>query len=103
MAIRTLNNTSGDHRWEERTDPHLKIESGAAVVHHHCGRCGRDIVTVQESGALYAVYTSTFCFHRLDDEVTARWLSEPCPGEHLTGDGDDRKRLLNPRQVKLAN
>jgi hypothetical protein len=75
----------------------------AAVVRTRFRKQSNVIVTVQESGAFYAVYTSTFCFHRLDAEVTARWLSEPCPGEHLPGDGDDRKRLLNPRQVKLAD
>jgi hypothetical protein len=103
MATRTLDGTSGDHQWHERREPHLKLESGAAVVHHHCGRCGRDIVTVLESGALYAVYASTFCFQRLDDEVTQRWMSEPCPGKRLPIDDEDRKRPLNPGQAKLAN
>lgn len=33
----------------ERRAPHLRIESGEAVTHRHCGECGRDIVTVLSS------------------------------------------------------
>src|SRR5216683_7113183 len=76
--VNTLDGTSGDHKWYERKEPHLKIESGEAVVQHHCGRCGRDIVTVLSSGARHAVYASVLCFYRLDGEVTERWLNEPC-------------------------
>jgi hypothetical protein len=90
--VNTLDGTPGDHRWYERREPHLKIETGAAVVQHHCGRCGRDIVTVLSSGARHAVYASVLCFYRLDDEVTERWLNEPCPGERLQSDSDDREK-----------
>jgi hypothetical protein len=93
--VNTLDGISGDHRWYERRELHLKIESGAPVVQHHCGRCGRDIVTVLSSGARHAVYASVLCFYRLDDEVTERWLNEPCPGERLQSDGDDRERFLD--------
>ena len=93
--VNTLDGISGDHRWYERRELHLKIESGASVVQHHCGRCGRDIVTVLSSGARHAVYASVLCFYRLDDEVTERWLNEPCPGERLQSDGDDRERFLD--------
>jgi hypothetical protein len=97
--VSTLDGTSGDHRWYERREPHLKIESGEAVVQSHCDRCGRDIVTVLSSGARHAVYTSTLCFYRLDWEVTQRWLDEPCPGKRLAIDYEDRKRLVNEIQV----
>ena len=72
---------------------YLKIESGEDVVEHHCCRCGRAIVTVLSSGRRHAVYASALCFYRLNDEVTQRWLTEPCPGKHLPGDDADRKRL----------
>jgi hypothetical protein len=39
----------------------------------------------------HAVYASVLCFYRLDDEVTQRWLSEPCPGKRLASDDEDRK------------
>ena len=90
----------GDHRWYGRREAHLKIESGAAVVQHHCGQCGRDIVTILSSGARHAVYASVLYFYRLNDEVTQRWLSEPCPGKRLASDDEDRKKL--DREVRPA-
>ena len=50
MAAHTSNGTTRDHQWYERREPHLKIESGEAVVQHHCDKCGRDIVTVSLIG-----------------------------------------------------
>ena|ERR1700686_1948443 len=88
-----------DHRWYGRRGPHLKIDSGELVQQHHCGRCGRDIVTVLSSGSRHAVYASVLCFYRLDDEVTERWLSEPCPGRRLAIDDEARKRLVNEIQA----
>jgi len=82
------------HQWHERREPHLKIESGEAVLEHHCGRCGRNIVTVLSSGARHAVYASVLYFYRLDDDVTRRWLSEPCPGARFASDDEDRNKLL---------
>jgi hypothetical protein len=46
MAARASTGPSNDHKWQERSEPHLKIESGEAMLHHHCPRCSRDIVTV---------------------------------------------------------
>jgi hypothetical protein len=86
--------TAQDHQWCERREPHLKIESGEAVVQYHCGRCDRDIVMILSSGRRHAVHTSVLCFYRLDDDVTRRWLSEPCPGERSPRDDEDRKRLV---------
>jgi hypothetical protein len=83
-----------DHRWLERSEPHFKIESGEAVLHHQCVRCGRDIVTVVSTGTRHAVHVCALVFNRLDDTVTERWLSESCPGRRLASDDDDRKRLL---------
>jgi hypothetical protein len=57
-------------------------------------RCGRDIVTVLSSGSRHAVHVSMFCFYPLDDEVTERWLTEPCPGKRLPRDDDDRQRQV---------
>jgi hypothetical protein len=49
-------------------------------------------VTVLSSGARHAAYASVLYFYRLDDEVTERWLNEPCPGERLQSDSDDREK-----------
>jgi hypothetical protein len=88
-----------DHLWHERRAPHLKIDSGERVLQHHCGRCGRDIVTVLSSGARHAAYASALCFYRLAREVTERWLREPCPGRPLAIDDEDRKRLMDEIQT----
>jgi hypothetical protein len=87
--------TVGNHEWHERRESHLKVESGEAVMQHHCSRCGREIVTVLLSGARHAAYTSVLCFYRLDDEVTRRWLSEHCPGARLASDDEDRKKIAS--------
>jgi hypothetical protein len=94
MAPPNLTATSGEHRWHERREPYFKIESGESVIQNHCGRCGRDIVTVLSSGARHAAYASAFCFYRLAREVTQRWLTEPCPGERLPTDNEDRNRFF---------
>jgi hypothetical protein len=94
MPNHTLDGTSGKHQWLERREPHLKIESGEAVIQHQFVRCGRDIVTVLSSGSRHAVHVSISCFYRLDDEVTERWLTEPCPGKRLPRDDDDRQRQV---------
>jgi hypothetical protein len=57
-----------------------RLETGENVAQHHCVRCGRDIVTVLSSGSRHAGYASVLYFYRLSDEVTTRWLSEPCLG-----------------------
>jgi len=91
MACRTSNAAANDHRWEERAEPHLKLESGEVVAQHYCSRCDRDIVTILSSGKRHAAFASILCFYRLDDEVTARWLNEPCPGRRTLNDDADRK------------
>jgi hypothetical protein len=40
----------------------------------------------------HAVSISVVTFHQLDDAVRERWLRESCPGTHLEGDEEDRKR-----------
>jgi hypothetical protein len=108
MANDTLDGTSGKHQWLERREPHFKTELGEAVIQHQCVRCGRDIVTVLSSGSRHAVHVSIFCFYPLDDEVTERWLTEPCPGKRLPRDDDDRQvaksssPTLSPQPPRVA-
>src|SRR5690348_6131698 len=81
------------HDWIEIAEPHLKVETGESVTQQHCHRCGRDIVTVRSSRERHAAVPSIFFFYCLDEEVTARWLREPSPGERLESDDEDRKKL----------
>jgi hypothetical protein len=99
---------SDHHHWHERREPHFKIDSGEAVVHQRCRRCGRDMVTVLSSDTRYAVYVGAFVFYRLDDEVTKRWLNERCPGKRLEKDEDVRneqiaKMLAQDERPERAN
>ena len=82
-----------EHEWLERKGRQVEIESGQALQ-FHCVRCGRDFIKVLPSGSHYAVYVSIVSFFRLDDKVTARWLSEACPGKHLPDDNNDRMRQI---------
>jgi hypothetical protein len=66
----------------------LEIGSDVTLIQHTCQECGRNFVDEIRSGNLYAVHLSPTDFDRLSDETTARWLSEPCPGEHVESDAD---------------
>jgi hypothetical protein len=66
---------------------------GRAFKHCHCEDCGRDFVEDAQSAEQYAVNPSTFDFDRLADEVSTRWLSEPCPKKMLDADAHDRSKL----------
>ena len=66
---------------------------GKAFKHCRCEECGRDFVEDVESGEQYAVNASTFDFDRLADEVSDKWLSDPCPKRLVDRDTQDRLRL----------
>lgn len=72
---------------------------GKTFKHCRCELCGRDFVEDVESAEQYAVNASTFDFVRLDDEVSGRWLSEPCPTRRLDSDAPDRLKLRRYRGV----
>jgi hypothetical protein len=72
----------------------LAVEPSNAVLHHHCVRCGRDFVSDPSSNGSYAVFVSAISFDQLSDEVTKRWLSEPCPGRRLSSDDEDRNKIV---------
>ena len=74
-------------------DGRLVQVSGKAFRHCRCEDCGRDFVEDVESGEQFAVNVSTFAFDRLIDEVSDRWLSEPCPKKPVDRDVQDRLKL----------
>ncbi len=84
--------TWGDHRWLERKARHFELDSGQSIFQRRCTRCGRDFVVDRSSGARHAIHVSIFIFNLLHDEVTERWLREPCPGKRLPSDDGDRKK-----------
>jgi hypothetical protein len=53
--------------------------------------CGRDYIEYADSGERFAVHVGAVDFDQLAAEVTARWVSEPCPGSPLDTDDEDRK------------
>ena len=70
------------HDWSDRP---LEIDPGEKIIQFVCRKCARGFVD-NTSGRRYAIYASAFTVHRLSDEVTKRWLSEPCPNERQTAD-----------------
>jgi hypothetical protein len=66
---------------------------GKAFRHCRCEDCGRDFVEDVETLEQFAVNASSFDFDRLADEVSERWLSEPCPKKQLDLDVQDRLKL----------
>jgi hypothetical protein len=81
------------HRWLV-AKRHLAIKPENIVLQHHCALCGREFVTDPSSNASYAVFASAISFDRLSDEVTKRWLSEPCPGMRLSLDDEYRNKIV---------
>jgi hypothetical protein len=79
------------HLWVSRT---VEIEHGCPLIQQICRSCGRNFVDEIHSGERYAVHVAVFKFDRLADEVTARWLCEPCPRARMRSDEiDERTRF----------
>ena len=65
------------HDWYDRP---LEIDPGEKLLQFTCRKCARSFVNDQ-TGKRYAIHVSAFTIYRLSDEVTERWLFEPCPNE----------------------
>ena len=70
------------HDWYDRP---LEIDPAKKLIQFTCRKCARSFVD-DETGRRYAIHVSAFTIYRLSDEVTERWLSEPCPNELLAAD-----------------
>jgi hypothetical protein len=90
------------HRWMLPQPRRLGLESGQPVLQRHCVQCGRDFVTEVASGSCYAVFVSATSFYRLADEVTERWLREPCLGKRPPSDDEDRNKKIAQFTVSTA-
>ena len=75
------------HDWYDRP---LEINRGEKIIQFVCRKCGRGFVN-DTTGRRFAIRASVFQLYRLSDEVTDRWLSQPCPEDRQTSDHDDRK------------
>jgi hypothetical protein len=98
--VKAGSSVSNLHRWNECNPREVEVVPDGTVLHRHCADCGRDFLTDMGSNT-YAVFVSAISFYRLDDEVTGRWLREPCPGVRLTSDDRDRKR--SSVEVRVAD
>jgi hypothetical protein len=98
VGVEVKDETWNTHQWLSNPR-HLAIEPGNAVLQHHCVRCGRDFMTDPSSNRSYAVFASAISFDQLSDEVTKRWLSEPCPGRRLSLDDEDRTKIVAALRV----
>jgi hypothetical protein len=91
--VKVKGETWNTHQW--LSNPRrLAVEPSNAVLQHHCVRCGRDFVSDPSSNGNYAVFVSAISFDQLEDEVTKRWLSEPCPGRRRSSDDEDRNKIV---------
>jgi hypothetical protein len=91
----------GNHQWVNPRE--VKVAPGYSVTQRHCKRCGRDFITFVSSGERHAVFIGAISFYQLDDEVTKRWLNEPCPGVPRPEDEDRSRRIAEWRVLSLAS
>jgi hypothetical protein len=91
--VKVKDETWNTHQWLANPR-YLAIKPSNPVIQHHCVRCGRDFVTDSSSNITHAVFVSAISFDQLMDEVTDRWLSEPCPGRRLSPDDEDRNKII---------
>jgi hypothetical protein len=97
-GVKVKEETWNTHQW--LANPRrLAIKPSNIVLQHHCVRCGRDFITDPSSNSSYAVFVSAISFDQLSDEVTKRWLSEPCPGKRLSLDDEDRGKIVAALRV----
>src|ERR1700688_2362829 len=92
MRLEMNSSSWNTHDWIGRR---LNLVPGEALIQMGCRECGREFVDQCASGERFAVHVSIFKLHRLSAEVTARWLSQNCPGERpLAGDADWLTRFI---------
>ena len=87
------------HDWVSRS---LELVPGHRLIQYGCRECGRTFVDEYSTGERYAVHVSVFIFHRLSDDVTARWLSEACPFNRQMADDADCETRFFGRSSRSA-
>jgi hypothetical protein len=74
MAANTAWNS---HEWDIRQ---IELPPHVTADQHTCRKCARHFIREKQSGSSYAIHIGLQQFDRLSEEVTSRWLSEPCVG-----------------------
>jgi hypothetical protein len=80
------------HKWVEPNGRHLHLVQGGLGVQWRGHSCAREFLIIETSGEPLAVHSLITRFSRLTDDVTKRWIEQPCPGERLALDDQDRKK-----------
>ena len=82
------------HKWCDANPRRFRVGAGTPVLHRQCVQCGRDFLMDLTARRSHAVSIAAVSFHQLEDSVTDRWLTQSCPGTHLVGDEEDRRRKI---------
>jgi hypothetical protein len=90
------------HQWAESVGERIE-NVGKKRRRFNCTACGRAFVTDDTGNRKWAinqyqkVYFGEFGEQdaALEEEVSKRWLEEPCPRRFLTADNADRKKIPN--------
>ena len=81
-----------NHSWITSRGREIRRNARVVGLHYHCRNCARNFLFEPASGEIFAIRIGAMRFDRLADEVNARWLNEPCPGQVLESDLLDRKK-----------
>ena len=95
IGVKVKDETWNTHQWLAKPR-RLAVEPSNTVVQHHCVRCGRGL---RHGSILKQQLCCAISFDQLSDQVTQRWLSEPCPGRHLSRDDEDRNKIIAALRV----
>jgi hypothetical protein len=68
-----------DHLWAG-SEPHEVMLNSKPFILYRCSRCGREFAREPGQSNWKAVYVGALRVDFLDDELSRRWVSEPCPG-----------------------
>ena len=80
------------HVWIASRGREIRRDARFIGFHYHCRACARNFLMVPSSGEIFAIRIGAMRFDRLSDEVNARWLNEPCPGQVLSSNFSDQKK-----------
>jgi hypothetical protein len=72
-------NNLDTHLWADLDSREVKI-NGRPVNLFRCSRCAREFAREADQLTWKAVSVGPFQVDVLDDAVSRRWISEPCPG-----------------------
>ena len=86
-----MQNAWETHDWFDRP-----LEIDPSQTQFVCRNCGRAFIG-DTTGKRHAIHASAFEVNRLSDEVTERWLAEPCSKNIQPTDRDDGKTRVQDR------